>query len=148
MSQPKLLLLVLMLGFSAACAKSWRVSGAIVHIRQGEYEEAIKLLNEEVAASPDNAEAYALVGDAYASTGDFVNAEEAWASAEDIYLRKRDAKGLKKVGISRARFSIDKPERKVLFKVCPKCRKDWPADRNFCEDCGVKLEPVYESEDE
>ena len=75
-------------------AKSWRVSGAIVHIRQEEYQAAIKLLEEEVAESPDNAEAWAYLGDVFAHEGDFMKAADRWSRAEDIYAQKNKKKEL------------------------------------------------------
>jgi tetratricopeptide (TPR) repeat protein len=85
-------------------AKSWRVSGAIVHIRQEEYQPAIKLLEEEVAESPDNAEAWAYLGDVFAHEGDFMKAADRWSRAEDIYAQKNKKKELKKILQSREFF--------------------------------------------
>lgn len=87
-----------------ALAKSWRVSGAIVHMRQDEYQAAIKLLEEDVAESPDNAEAWAYLGDAYAHESGFMKAAEAWARAEDIYARKNKKKNVEKILRSREFF--------------------------------------------
>ena len=97
--------IVLLLAASGvALAKSWRVSGAIVHMRQDEYEAAIKLLEEDVAESPDNAEAWAYLGDAYAHESEFMKAAEAWARAEDIYARKNKKKNVEKILQSREFF--------------------------------------------
>jgi tetratricopeptide (TPR) repeat protein len=85
-------------------AKSWRVSGAIVHMRQNEYEAAVKLLEEEVAESPDNAEAWAYLGDAFAKQKEFMAAADAWSRAEEIYSRKNKKKDLKKIEQSREYF--------------------------------------------
>lgn len=85
-------------------AKSWRVAGAIVHMRQDEYEAAIKLLEEDVAESPDNAEAWAYLGDAYAHESEFMKAADAWSRAEDIYSRKNKKKKLDKILQSREFF--------------------------------------------
>jgi tetratricopeptide (TPR) repeat protein len=96
-------LLVLALN-GAALAKSWRVSGAIVHMRQDEYPQAIKLLEEDVAESPDNAEAWGYLGDAYAHQSEFLKAAEAWARAEEIYKEKKKKKELDKIQQSREFF--------------------------------------------
>jgi len=88
----------------AALAKSWRVSGAIVHMRQDEYREAIKLLEEDVAESPDSAEAWGYLGDAYAHESEFLNAAEAWSRAEEIYKEKKKKKQLEKIRQSREFF--------------------------------------------
>lgn len=85
-------------------AKSWRVAGAIVHIQQDEYEAAIKLLEEDVAETPDNAEAWAYLGDARAHEDEFMRAAEAWSRAEEIYSRKNKKKDLKKIAQSRQFF--------------------------------------------
>lgn len=87
-----------------ALAKSWRVSGAIVHMRQEEYPAAIKLLKEEVAESPDNAEAWAYLGDAFAHEADFMEAADAWARAEEIYGQKNKKKQLETILKSREFF--------------------------------------------
>jgi tetratricopeptide (TPR) repeat protein len=87
-----------------ALAKSWRVSGAIVHMRQDEYEAAIKLLEEDVAESPDNAEAWAYLGDAYAHESEFLKAADAWSLAEEIYSQKNKKKKLDKILQSREYF--------------------------------------------
>lgn len=100
-----LLVVLLVLAFNgAAFAKSWRVSGAIVHMRQDEYQQAIKLLEEDVAESPDNAEAWGYLGDAYAHEGDFLKAAEAWSRAEEIYQQKKKKKELEKIRQSREFF--------------------------------------------
>jgi len=96
-------LLVLALN-GAALAKSWRVSGAIVHMRQDEYPQAIKLLEEDVAESPDNAEAWGYLGDAYAHESEFLKAAEAWVRAEGIYTEKKKKKELEKIRQSREFF--------------------------------------------
>ena len=88
----------------AALAKSWRVSGAIVHMRQEEFPQAVKLLEEEVAESPDNAEAWGYLGDAYAHEGEFLKAAEAWGRAEEIYTEKKKKKELDKIRRSREFF--------------------------------------------
>ena len=88
-------LLILALN-GAASAKSWRVSGAIVHMRQNEYQQAIKLLEEDVAESPDSAEAWGYLGDAYAHEGEFLKAADAWRRAEEIYKEKNKKKKLDK----------------------------------------------------
>jgi tetratricopeptide (TPR) repeat protein len=80
-----------------ALARSWRVAGALVHMRQNEYEEAIKLLEEDVAESPDNAEAWAHLGDAYAHEAEFMKAAEAWSRAEDLYARRNKEKEIEKI---------------------------------------------------
>ncbi len=98
------LYLALLTFASGAVAKSWRVSGAIVHLRQGEYDQAVQLLEEEIAASPDNAEAYAYLGDAYAPAGRFMEAADAWARAEDLYRQKNKTKKLDKITQSREFF--------------------------------------------
>ncbi len=85
-------------------AKSWRVAGAIVHMRQDEYEAAIKLLEEDVAESPDNAEAWAYLGDAYAHENEFMKAADAWSLAEEIYSRKNKKKKIDKILQSREFF--------------------------------------------
>ena len=85
-------------------AKSWRVSGAIVHMRQGEYQPAIKLLEEEVTESPDNAEAWAYLGDAFAHEGDFIKAAGRWSRAEEIYAQKNKTKKIEKILQSREFF--------------------------------------------
>lgn len=85
-------------------AKSWRVSGAIVHMRQDEYQAAIKLLEEEVTESPDNAEAWAYLGDAFAREGEFMKAADGWSRAEDIYARKNKKKKLETILKSREFF--------------------------------------------
>lgn len=85
-------------------AKSYRVAGAIVHMRQKEFDQAIVLLEEEVAAAPDNAEAYGYLGDAYANVGKFAKAAEAWARAEDLYTQKNKTKDVKKIKQSRMFF--------------------------------------------
>ncbi|UCH78718.1 MAG: tetratricopeptide repeat protein [Candidatus Coatesbacteria bacterium] len=95
---------LVLLAVGVAYAKSWRVSGAIVHMRQEEYEEAIKLLKEEVAEKPDNAEAWAYLGDAYANVRDFMGAAEAWARAEELYAAKNKTKNLQKIKKSRQFF--------------------------------------------
>jgi tetratricopeptide (TPR) repeat protein len=87
-----------------AFAKSWRVSGAIVHMRQKEYDAAIKLLEEEVGEAPDNAEAWAYLGDAFANQQDFMKAAGAWDRAEEIYSGKNKKKELKKIEQSREFF--------------------------------------------
>lgn len=87
-----------------AYAKSFRVSGAIVHIRQGEFEPAITLLEEEVAAAPDNAEAWAWLGEAYASVGRFLEAADAWDRAADLYAQKNKKKEVAKIDQSRMFF--------------------------------------------
>ncbi len=97
--------LVLLLALNGVVfAKSWRVSGAIVHMRQNEYEAAIKLLEEEVVESPDNAEAWAYLGDAFANQKEFMAAADAWSRAEEIYSRKNKKKNLKKIEQSREFF--------------------------------------------
>ena len=88
----------------AALAKSWRVSGAIVHMRQEEYQAAIKLLEEDVAESPDSAEAWSYLGDAYANEGEFMKAAEAWTRAEEIYTEKNKKKQLDTIRQSREFF--------------------------------------------
>jgi tetratricopeptide (TPR) repeat protein len=88
----------------AALAKSWRVSGAIVHMRQEEFPQAIKLLEEEVAEAPDNAEAWGYLGDASAHEGEFLKAAEAWRRAEEIYTQKKKKKELDKIQRSREFF--------------------------------------------
>jgi tetratricopeptide (TPR) repeat protein len=88
----------------AAWAKSWRVSGAIVHMRQNEYEAAIKLLEEDVAESPDNAEAWAYLGDAYAHEGEYMEAAGAWSRAEEIYAQKKKKKKIDGILQSREYF--------------------------------------------
>jgi tetratricopeptide (TPR) repeat protein len=87
-----------------ALAKSWRVSGAIVHMRQKEYDAAIKLLEEEVGEAPDNAEAWAYLGDALANKKEFMKAADAWDRAEEIYSSKNKKKNLKKIEKSRQFF--------------------------------------------
>jgi tetratricopeptide (TPR) repeat protein len=89
---------------SAAGAKSWRVSGAIVHMRQDEYREAVELLDQEVAENPNNAEAYAYLGDAHANLGEYKDAADAWARAEEIYGQKKKHKELEKIEQSRLYF--------------------------------------------
>jgi tetratricopeptide (TPR) repeat protein len=97
--------LVMVFAFSSvALAKSWRVSGAIVHMRQEEYQAAIKLLEEEVAESPDNAEAWAYLGDVFAHEGDFMKAADRWSRAEDMYARKNKKKKLEIILKSREFF--------------------------------------------
>lgn len=96
-------LLILALN-GAASAKSWRVSGAIVHMRQDEYDQAIKLLEEDVAESPDSAEAWGYLGDAYAHEGEFLKAADAWGRAEEIYKEKNKKKKLDKIQQSREFF--------------------------------------------
>ncbi len=98
-----ILLGVLTLG-GAAAAKSYRVSGAIVHIRQGEYDLAVKLLEEEVAADPDNAEAYAFLGNAYANLRKYKEAADAWTRAEEFFGQKNKQKELKKIAQDRMFF--------------------------------------------
>lgn len=95
---------LVLIAIGAAYAKSWRVSGAIVHMRQEEYEAAIKLLEEEVAEKPDNAEAWGYLGDAFANHRDFLGAAEAWARAEELYLAKNKKKELDKIKKSRQFF--------------------------------------------
>lgn len=96
---------VLLLAASgAAFAKSWRVAGAIVHMREGEYQAAIKLLHEDVAESPDNAEAWGYLGDAYAHEGEFIKGAESWTRAEDIYAQKNKKKEIDKILQSREFF--------------------------------------------
>ncbi len=85
-------------------AKSWRVAGAIVHMQQNEYDAAIKLLEEDVVESPDSAEAWAYLGDAYAHESEFMKAADAWSRAEDIYARKNKTKKLDKILQSREFF--------------------------------------------
>ncbi len=87
-----------------ALAKSWRVAGAIVHMRQDEYEAAIKLLEEDVAESPDSAEAWGYLGDAYAHEGEFLKAAGAWSRAEEIYGQKKKQKKIDKILQSREYF--------------------------------------------
>ncbi len=87
-----------------ALAKSWRVAGAIVHMQQNEYDAAIKLLEEDVVESPDSAEAWAYLGDAYAHESEFMKAADAWSRAEDIYARKNKTKQLDKILQSREFF--------------------------------------------
>lgn len=98
-----LILSALALG-GAALAKSWRVSGAIVHMRQDEYPQAIKLLTEEVAEAPEDAEAWAYLGDAYAHESEFMEAAEAWGRAEEIYSLKNEKKQLENIRQSREFF--------------------------------------------
>jgi hypothetical protein len=88
----------------AAFARSWRVSGAVVHMRKGEYQAAIELLEEDVAKSPDNAQASGYLGDAYAYEGRFMAAARAWSRAEDIYIRKNKEKELERIDQSRKYF--------------------------------------------
>ena len=88
----------------AAFAKSWRVAGAIVHMRQDEYAAAIKLLEEDVAESPDNAEAWGYLGDAYAHEGEYMEAAGAWSRAEEIYAQKKKKKEIDKILQSREYF--------------------------------------------
>lgn len=85
-------------------AKSWRVAGAIVHMREDEYQAAIKLLEEEVAESPDSAEAWAYLGDANAHESEFMEAADAWSRAEDIYAQKNKKKEIGKILQSREFF--------------------------------------------
>ncbi|NIT36440.1 MAG: tetratricopeptide repeat protein [candidate division Zixibacteria bacterium] len=87
-----------------ASAKSWRVAGAIVHMRQDEYEAAIKLLEEDVAESPSSAEAWAYLGDAYAHEGEYMEAAGAWSRAEEIYTEKKKKKKIDKILRSREYF--------------------------------------------
>jgi tetratricopeptide (TPR) repeat protein len=87
-----------------ALAKSWRVAGAIVHMRQNEYEAAIKLLEEDVAESPGNAEAWAYLGDAYAHEGEYMDAAGAWSRAEERYAQKKKQKKIDKIIQSREYF--------------------------------------------
>lgn len=87
-----------------ALAKSWRVAGAIVHMRQDEYEAAIKLLEEDVAESPDSAEAWGYLGDAYAHEGEFLKAAGAWSRSEEIYGQKKKQKKIDKILQSREYF--------------------------------------------
>jgi tetratricopeptide (TPR) repeat protein len=98
------IVLLVLASSGAAFAKSWRVSGAIVHMRQDEYQQAIKLLEEDVAESPDNAEAWGYLGDAYAHEGDFLKAAEAWTQAEELYKEKKKKKELEKIRQSREFF--------------------------------------------
>lgn len=87
-----------------ALAKSWRVAGAIVHMRQGEYGAAIKLLEADVAESPDSAEAWAYLGDAYAHEGEYMEAAGAWSRAEEIYAQKKKKKKIDGILQSREYF--------------------------------------------
>jgi tetratricopeptide (TPR) repeat protein len=96
--------MLVLLAIGAAYAKSWRVSGAIVHMRQEEYDDAIKLLEEEVAEKPDSAEAWAYLGDAYAKKKEFIDAAEAWSRAEELYLAKNKEKKIEKIRQSRQFF--------------------------------------------
>jgi tetratricopeptide (TPR) repeat protein len=73
-------------------------------MRQNEYEQAIKLLEEDVAESPDSAEAWGYLGDAYAHEGEFLKAADAWRRAEVIYKEKNKKKKLDKIQQSREFF--------------------------------------------
>jgi tetratricopeptide (TPR) repeat protein len=90
-------MVVTLLVASAALASSWRVTGAKVHIRQEEYPAAEKLLEEEIAESPDNAEAYAYLGKAYVLQDKFMEAAEAWAKAEELYAADNKDKKIKEI---------------------------------------------------
>jgi len=73
-------------------------------MRQKEYEAAIKLLEEDVAESPDSAEAWSYLGDAYAHDGEFMEAAGAWSRAEEIYTQKKKQKKLAGILQSREYF--------------------------------------------
>jgi len=73
-------------------------------MRQDEYEAAIKLLEEDVAESPNSAEAWAYLGDAYAHEGEFLKAAGAWSRAEEIYAQKKKQKKIDKILQSREYF--------------------------------------------
>jgi tetratricopeptide (TPR) repeat protein len=89
---------------AVAAAKSYRVAGAIVHIKQQEYKAAIELLEAEVAEFPDGAEAYGYLGDAYAYDGQFMKAGQAWGRAEELYRQINKPKELEKIHKSRMFF--------------------------------------------
>jgi len=99
---PIVLLVLALTG--AALAKSWRVSGAIVHMRQDEYAKAIELLEAEIAEKPDSAEAWGYLGDAYSHEAEYMKAAEAWVRAEEIYKEKNKKKELDKIQQSREFF--------------------------------------------
>lgn len=100
------LMVALLVTGAAAKAKDYRVSGAIVHIRQEEFLPAIDLLQAVISDNPNDAEAYSYLGYALAKLNRFKEAADAWSRAEAILepQGKKKEKDLKKIKTDRMFF--------------------------------------------
>lgn len=57
-----------------------------IYIQQYEFEEAIETLNTAIEISPDDADAYAMLGDAHIASSDADKAEKNYKMAYELYL--------------------------------------------------------------
>jgi tetratricopeptide (TPR) repeat protein len=83
----RMFVLILTLSLAAAlgygCGSKF-ITGARVHIKQGEYSEAIPLLEKEIDVNPGNVEAYILLGESFCELDDFDSGGEAFNAAEAL----------------------------------------------------------------
>jgi tetratricopeptide (TPR) repeat protein len=86
-----MLTVLLAAGLIYGCGSEY-MTGAKVHIQNGEYSEAIPLLGKEIETNPGNVEAHVLIGQSYCEIEDFVSGSEAFDAAEALIAADPEGK--------------------------------------------------------